>query len=106
MAVVLPDYVRETFAPGSDWGGEDAPDGRGLRYLEWRWDPDPADETYLVDYAFLLRSADGSVAVAYDRHVEGLFPRARWLDWFAAAGMPATSAMDPWGRDVFIGVQP
>ncbi len=105
VVAVLPDYVRETFEPGADCGGEDAPDGRGLRYLEWRWDPDPADSTYLVDYAFLLRSADGSVRVEHDRHVEGLFPRARWLEWFAAAGCSATSSLDRWNRDVFIGVR-
>jgi len=34
VVVVLPDYVRETFTPGTDEGGEDAPDGRGFRYLE------------------------------------------------------------------------
>jgi hypothetical protein len=100
---VLPDFVRETFAPGTDHGGHDAPDGRGLRYLEWTWDPDPADDTYLVDYAFLLRAGDGTVTVAYDRHVEGLFSRARWLAWFAEAGLIARSSMDPWGRDVFLG---
>ncbi|MEZ4455838.1 MAG: class I SAM-dependent methyltransferase [Gemmatimonadales bacterium] len=100
--VVLPDYVRETFQPGEDCGGEDGPDGRGFRYLEWRYDPDPADDTYLVDYAFLLREPDGSVAVEHDRHVEGLFERARWLAAFTAAGMTATSSLDPWGRDVFL----
>ena len=100
---VLPDFVRETFAPDTDHGGHDAPDGRGLRYLEWTWDPDPADDTYLVDYAFLLRAGDGTVTVAYDRHVEGLFSRARWLAWFAEAGLVARSSMDPWGRDVFLG---
>ena len=100
---VLPDFVRETFAPDTDHGGHDAPDGRGLRYLEWTWDPDAADDTYLVDYAFLLRAGDGTVTVAYDRHVEGLFSRARWLAWFAEAGLVARSSMDPWGRDVFLG---
>ena len=102
---VLPDYVRETFAPGTGDGGEDAADGRGLRYLEWRWDPDPSDDTYVVDYAFLLRAADGTVTVAHDRHVEGVFARARWLGWFAEAGLPAYSSLDPWGRDVFIGAR-
>lgn len=103
--MVLPDYVRETFEPGSSADGHDARDGRGLRYLEWRWDPDPADDTYTVDYAFLLRSATGSVRVVHDRHVEGLFARARWLEWFERAGIPATSAIDAWGRDVFLGTR-
>ncbi len=100
--IVLPDYVSETFASGTDHGGEDAPDGRGLRYLEWRWDPDPSDNTYIVDYAFLLREANGEVRVEHDRHLEGLFPRALWQEAFRSAGLSATSAIDPFGRDVFI----
>ena len=100
--VVLPDYVRETFEPGTDDGGEDAPDGRGFRYLEWRWDPDPRDDTYVVDYAFMMRANDGSVRVEHDRHVEGLFEREQWLAWFGAAGFSATSTIDAWGRDVFV----
>jgi trans-aconitate methyltransferase len=102
VVAVLPDYVRETFSPVTDHGGHDAPDGRGLRYLEWAWDPDPSDDTYIVDYAFLLRAADGSVSVVSDRHVEGLFARARWLEWFARVGLAARSERDPFDRDIFI----
>lgn len=103
--VVLPDHVRETFEPGVEHGGHDADDGRGLRYLEWSWDPDPADATYVVDYAFLLRHADGSVSVEHDRHLEGLFGRTQWLEWMGEAGIPARGETDPWGREVFIGVR-
>ncbi|HLG54037.1 MAG TPA: class I SAM-dependent methyltransferase [Vicinamibacterales bacterium] len=99
---VLPDYVRETFTPGTDNGGEDGDDGRGFRYLEWRWDPDPSDDTYLVDYAFLLRTADGNTSVVHDRHIEGLFARSQWLGWFTEAGLSAHSSLDLWDRDVFI----
>jgi len=100
--IFLPDFVSETFEPGTDDGGEDAPDGRGFRYLEWKWDPDPRDTTYIVDYAFLLREASGDVREGHDRHIEGLFPRATWLQAFAAAGLRATSELDAWGRDVFM----
>ena len=100
--VFLPDFVTETFRPGTEHGGEDGADGRAFRYLSWTWDPDPADDTYLVDYAFLLREGSGDVRVVHDRHVEGLFARARWLSWFDAAGIPATSDLDRWGRDVFV----
>jgi len=106
VVVVLPDCVRESFAPGTDEGGHDASDGRGLRYLEWCWDPDPNDDTYIVDYAFLLRDAEGDVRVVHDRHVEGLFPRARWREWFEAAGLALGEVgIDQWGRDVFIGIR-
>src|SRR5439155_25548378 len=78
-AVVEPDHVREAFQPETDHGGEDGPDqadgrpGRALRYLEWQTDPDPADMTYHVDYALLLRHHDGSMAARQDRHVAGVF---------------------------------
>ena len=49
------------------------------------WDPDPGDDTYAVDYAFLLRERD-DVRAVHDRHVEGLFARAVWTDVLAAAG--------------------
>jgi SAM-dependent methyltransferase len=99
---VLPDFVRETYQPSTDEGGHDGSDGRGFRYLEWSWDPDPTDDTYTVDYAFLLREPSGEVRVLHDRHIEGLFPRARWLEWFRAVGLSATSSLDAWGRDVFL----
>ncbi len=64
--VIAPDCVRETFRPGTDEGGHDGPNG-SLRFLEWSWDPDRSDESYLVDYVFLLRDPSGSVRVEHDR---------------------------------------
>jgi len=106
-----PDFVRETFAPGTETGGTDEA-GRGMRYLEWRWDPDPADDTYLVDMAYLLRGADGTIEVAHDRHVMGLFPRTTWLEVIAAAGfepraVPVESSAPGYGGlEVFLGLKP
>jgi SAM-dependent methyltransferase len=105
LVAVLPDYVRETFQPGLEHGGHDGPDGTGLRYLEWTWDPDPGDDTYVTDYAFLLRHRDGTTSVEHDRHVEGLFSRTQWLAWMGEAGLPAHAETDPWRTDVFIGVR-
>ena len=91
-ALFAPDYVRENFRAGETAGGCDerqAAGGaggcvRGMRYLEWVWDPDPRDTEYLVDFAFLLRERDGSVRAVQDRHVEGLFARRRcWICWRA-----------------------
>ncbi len=87
-ALFAPDHVSESFRPSTDHGGHDGAD-RGLRYLEWSWDPDPADTTFLVDYAYLLRSPDGSVRVEHDRHIQGLFPRAYWLDLLSEVGFEA-----------------
>jgi hypothetical protein len=77
--VIVPDFVRETFQPEVTAHGEDGADGCGLRYLEWKWDPDPRDTTFEVAYAFLMRHPDGSMQVEMDRHREGLFPREAWL---------------------------
>jgi hypothetical protein len=106
-----PDHVRENFRPSTDHGGHDG-DGRALRYLEWTWDPEPADTTYLTDYAFLLRERDGSVRVAHDRHVGGLFARGDWLRWLAEAGFEATvvpvdhSELEPGQYEVFVASRP
>lgn len=101
--VIVPDCVRETFAPDESAEGGDGSDGRALRFLEWSWDPDPNDTTFEVAYAFLMRHPDGSMSVEMDRHREGVFPRDSWLAWLDEAGFTATSRMDPWDRDVFSG---
>lgn len=88
-ALFAPDCVRETFRPVTDCGGHDGP-GRAMRYLEWTWDPDPADQIYTVEYGFLLREPDGTVTAHHDRHVEGLFARADWLRLIADVGFEAT----------------
>jgi SAM-dependent methyltransferase len=100
---ILPDHVRETFTPRHEEGGHDAPDGRGMRYIEWTWDPDPSDTTYVAAYGMLMREADGAVHSDSDVHIEGLFPRAAWLQWLREAGFEASSSLDAWERDVFVG---
>lgn len=106
-----PDYVRETFQPGTEEGGRDE-GARGLRYLEWMWDPNPDDTTYTVDYAFLLREADGSVRAVHDRHIEGLFSRADWLRWLTESGFVDIrtvpfdhSELEPGAHEVFVAVR-
>ena len=103
--LVAPDHTRENFEPSTDHGGEDGPDGSGLRYLMWTLDPDPADETYEAAFSFLLRDADGTVTVDGERHLEGLFPRAAWLEWLREAGFDAKIVEDEWNRDLFVCVR-
>ena len=111
-ALFAPDHVREKFSPYTDHGGHDAEDGRGLRYLEWTWDPDPSDDTYTVDFAYLLRDADGSVRVEQDRHIEGIFARDTWLRLLTGAGFEAEcvafdhSELDPGSYEVFVARKP
>ena len=111
-ALYAPDHVRENFQTSTDAGGEDGED-RALRYLEWTWDPDPADTSYTVEYAFLLRSADGSVRVVHDRHIEGLFWREEWLRMLSEAGfgnvrvVPFDGAgVEPGRYEVFVARRP
>jgi SAM-dependent methyltransferase len=102
-ALIVPDCVRETFQESTSTGGSDGTDGRGLRYLEWTWDPDPHDETFEVALAFILRQPGGAIRSDSDRHLCGLFPRAAWLAWIEEAGFAPSVRVDPWGRDVFTG---
>jgi len=109
-ALFAPDHVRENFRAGTDHGGYDG-EGRGLRYVEWTWDPDPADTTYVVDYAYLLREGNNEMRVEHDRHVEGLFARAEWLQLLRDAGFSAQvvpcehSELEPGSYEVFLGVK-
>ena len=110
-ALFTPDHVRESFRPSTDHGGVDG-DGRGFRYLEWTWDPDPADTSYVVDFAFLLRERDGSVRVEQERHTLGLFARADWLRLLSEAGFRPRAVpfegpeLDPTECAVFVATKP
>ena len=106
-----PDHVRENFRASTDHGGHDG-ENRSLRYLEWTWDPDPADTSYVVDYAYLLRGSDGSVRVERDRHIAGLFDRADWLRLFSEVGfLPSMvplehSELEAGACELFVGRKP
>jgi len=110
-ALFAPDHLRENFRESTDHGGSDGPD-RGLRFLEWMWDPDPNDNTYTVDYAYLLRESDGTVRVEWDRHVEGLFSRADWLRLITEVGFEARavpiehSELEPDEYEIFVATKP
>lgn len=110
VALFCPDHLRENFSGSTEHGGEDG-EGRGMRYMMWTWDPDPADGTYTVDFAYLLREADGSVRVEHDRHVEGLFSRADWLRLLAEVGfepraVPFEHSEVDYAAEVFVGRKP
>jgi SAM-dependent methyltransferase len=110
-ALFAPDFVRENFRASTDHGGHDS-QTHGFRYLEWTWDPDPGDTTYVADYAFMLRTPDGAVRVEHDRHVEGLFSRATWLRLLSEAGFEARvvpfdhSELEPGSYELFVARRP
>lgn len=86
LALFVPDDVAETFEPGTDVSGGDAPDGRAARLFEWIEPVEPGATQVVVHYSFLLRDANGSMRTAYERHVGGLFPRATWERLLAERG--------------------
>lgn len=108
VALFVPDYVTESFRPIVGTGGHDG-DGRGLRYLEWMWDPDPSDTTFRSEYVVLLRDGD-DVRSVHETHTFGLFPSQTWLDSLTDAGFGASTTTVDLGAEVpthlFIGVRP
>jgi SAM-dependent methyltransferase len=96
-ALFAPDFVRETFRENTEelQGNEGE---RSLRCLAWTWDPEPADSTYRVDYAFLLRDR-GNLNVVHDQHVEGLFSRGTWQRVLTSAGFNVETVQRPIGND-------
>ena len=100
-ALFMPDVVREKFVSLTTHGGHDAED-RGIRYIEWTFDPDPSDTTYTVDFAYLLREGNGPVRVEHDQHVFGLFMKEVWLQLLRDAGFNPAVVADPWDRLVFV----
>jgi len=111
VAVFVPDDTAETFENATEHGGSDSPDGRGARYLEWAWDPDPADTTTRTEFVLLLRDVDGSVDVVYETHQFGLFGRQVWLRVLAEVGFEPQAVLevtteDRAPREVFVGHRP
>jgi SAM-dependent methyltransferase len=105
IALLVPDYVRETFEPSSDHGGSDVED-RALRYLEWTYDPDEADTLYTTEYVYMIRANSQPTRVEHDLHIHGLFPRAVWLQLLREVGFQPDVIRDPDGRDIFLSRRP
>ncbi len=118
LVLLVPDFTRETFRGGTEQGGHDSSDGyltnykgRSLRYLEWTYDPDPTDTSFIADFAYLLREYPDKVQCVYDRHVLGLFSRDTWLRLLAETGFQAWT--EPFDHsevqgitDMFLGRRP
>ncbi len=90
LLLVVPDCFKETFCERTEHGGSDGREGRSLRYLEWVYDPEPDDTTYVADMVYLLRHSDGETEVVHDRHLLGVFPQEEWLAQMKEAGFCPT----------------
>jgi SAM-dependent methyltransferase len=93
-AIFAPDCVREAFQEMVELHEGDE-GGRAMRCLSWVWDPDPTDDTYSVEYTFLLRDGTEMRSV-HDRHLEGLFTKATWVAVLEGAGF----RVETFDRDV------
>jgi SAM-dependent methyltransferase len=103
-----PDFTRETFKPHADHGGNDRGE-RGLRYLEWVYDPDPKDTTYVMDMVYLLREG-GITHAVHDLHIMGLFSSDEWLSLMhnadlRAEAVPFIHSEVKYQTPVFVGVK-
>ncbi|MGH8978516.1 MAG: class I SAM-dependent methyltransferase [Acidimicrobiia bacterium] len=111
VSVFVPDRIAETFETDTDHDGNDGADGRAVRFLEWSWDPDPADTWTETEYAFVLRDVDGSVRVVHESHRLGLFGRATWMQLLAEEGfraevVPEVTSEGREPRTFFVGHRP
>lgn len=98
-AIFAPDCVRETFRDHTEFfEANDAT--RAMRGIEWSWDPDPDDDMTVAEYVFVLR--DGTDVKSYhDRHFEGVFPRATWIEILQEAGYSVDLMPRPIGDGEF-----
>ena len=94
VAVFVPDETKENFEESSDQGGSDGACGRAVRYMEWSWDPDPADTWTLTEFVFLLRESGSQVQAVHETHRLGLFGREDWLRLVADVGLVPTAVTE------------
>lgn len=110
-ALFVPDQVRETFRPGTSWGGSDGK-GRSARYLEWTRAPERDATWFLVTFAYVLLQRGRPPRIEHDEMRLGLFARATWLATLREAGLRAravtydTTLLPGPTSVAFIGVRP
>jgi SAM-dependent methyltransferase len=109
VTLFAPDCSRETFRSDTEHGGCDRGE-RGLRYLSWTFDPDPADSTYLMYMVYVLRDGAETRCVI-DPHECGLFAHAQWLRLIERAGFEPRSTyleeseVEPNSVPVYLGLK-
>lgn len=111
VSVFIPDHTRETFEPGSDIGGSDAPDGRGIRFMDWTLPMASNATSARTEYVFVIKNVDGTVEVHHETHITGVFPERTWLDSLLSVGFAAEAVVEETTEDrpprtVFVGRRP
>ncbi len=85
MALLVPDYTKESFQPSTSHGGHDQ-GNRGVRYLQWIFDPFPGDKLYTFHMVYLFREGNKFRQSEIDEHVCGLFSEKEWMELISQAG--------------------
>lgn len=80
VLIVVPDWFREDFRDRSVSHESHRRDGNELTHIEYCHDPDPADTTVETVMFILYREQGKPLEIAQDRHAQGLFPRATWIN--------------------------
>jgi SAM-dependent methyltransferase len=88
VLITSPDHVRETFRDSFVDSSTRSDGETELTFIEFNYDPDPTDTTIETIMFYLIRTRDG-LRIELDRHITGLFPRARWLELMGEAGFRA-----------------
>jgi SAM-dependent methyltransferase len=86
VVLIIPDHYKETFKSSTWHGGHDS-DGKGARYLDWTYDPDPTDSLYTSLMIYVIRDGYNPMIVESDQHICGLFSQETWLRLFQTAGL-------------------
>jgi len=83
--ITSPDHFRETFRDPFVDSTTHSDGETELTFIEFNYDPDPADTTIETVLLYLIRKG-GELRIELDRLTTGLFARQRWLDLMGEAG--------------------
>ena len=104
VALLAPDFVRETFKTETDEGGHDG-EGRSMRWLSWSFPPAPGYSTFDTHFVYMLKDGD-HITVEHDLHTCGVFAREVWLRLLEQAGFHTRIVVDNYNRDLFVALKP
>ena len=91
--IVAPDCLKENFSEFTQtYEGQKG--DRAFRMVEWTWAENLAEDRCFVEYGYLLRTG-AQVDMVHDRHIEGLFDKATWLELLAELGFEVEAVKRP-----------
>lgn len=94
LLLMSPDYFRDTFVSPQVYHVTRRNADCELTYVEYVYDPDPADTSVDIIMTFFIRRA-GSLDIEHDRHVLSLFSGADWLRLLTKSGFHAREQTFP-----------